>query len=245
MASQVRPQAIPPAGKPQRDAGKQLAPGIQTTRWRSQRHGRGQGSRPRRGRDLAGYSCRPPQHKGRETQRARKHQPPRLARQETRRRLGKGEKKRTELGGYSMPGSTLLASGPRCRKNSKVRTSYSFLICPVPTPFSLLILRTRSADQTRRRRGTVRCRTFLCSEGAPLCASSGRGPCRQGSCSLRYECASRPRIKSKVKTFALFWLMPAKRDVLFPSANMAPWTRPRIAPAPAQRYVWLPLTRPW
>ena len=118
--------------------------------------------------------------------------------------------------GDSMPGSILLASGPRCCKKSKVRTSYSFLIWRVPTPFSLLILRTRSADQTRRRRGTVRCRTFLCSEGAPLCASSGRGPCRQGSCSLRYECASRPRIKSKVKTFALFWLMPGKRGRLVP-----------------------------
>ena len=72
--------------------------------------GRGRGSHPRgettgsrwqsrrRGRDLVGYSRRPPQHKGRGTQRARKHQPPRLARQGTRRRLGQGKRKCTERG---------------------------------------------------------------------------------------------------------------------------------------------------
>ena len=72
--------------------------------------GRGRGSHPRgettgsrwqsrrRGRDLAGNSRRPPQHKGRGTQRARKHQPPRLARQGTRRRLGQGKRKCTERG---------------------------------------------------------------------------------------------------------------------------------------------------
>ena len=58
---------------------------------------------------------------------------------------------------------TLLASAPRCRVNSKVRTSFSFLVCRVPTPISLLILHTGSANQMRR--GMVHCRNFLCSEG--------------------------------------------------------------------------------
>ena len=58
---------------------------------------------------------------------------------------------------------TLLASTPRCCVNSKVRNSFSFLVCLVPTAFSLLILRTGSVDQMRR--GMVRCLNFLRSEG--------------------------------------------------------------------------------